>query len=101
MAWLLRRGEVLASVDVVGDPTSAHAPGGVSLTRSRVVHSFGSRGALDVAYLDSHLVVSAVHHLAPRRFGIRSRRAGFVLRAEPGAFERWSLRPGDQLELKQ
>jgi|YelNatPaOPRAMG01_1025707.scaffolds.fasta_scaffold111361_2 uncharacterized membrane protein (UPF0127 family) len=101
MAWLLRCGEVLASVDVAGDRASAGASGAVTLARSHVVHSFGSQRAFDVAYLDDRLVVLAIRHLAARRLGVRPRRAELVLRAESGAFERWSLRPGDQLELKQ
>ncbi|MHB1598301.1 MAG: DUF192 domain-containing protein [Acidimicrobiales bacterium] len=101
MAWLLRRGEVLASVDVSGRSQRARGVDGVTVTRSHVVHTFGARCALDVAYLSDDLVVLSTRHLARGRVGAPALSARLVLRAASGSFERWSLRPGDELELKE
>ncbi len=71
------------------------------LRHTKGVHSFGMRFAMDVAFLDRDLNVIAVRRL--RRYSIaRPRwRARNVLEAEAGAFERWALRPGDQLEIQE
>ncbi|MDA8291104.1 MAG: DUF192 domain-containing protein [Actinomycetota bacterium] len=103
MAWLLRRGEVLASVDVARSrrdalrSVSSGAGRGVALVRgARPVPALGSRGRVDLAYLDPELVV-----LSRPRAGLPPRRAAHVLVAARGSFERWGLRPGDALELKE
>ena len=72
MAWLLRQGEVLASLDF--DATlasrarrraSGEGPVGALLVPSRrLVHTIGARGPLDVAYLDADLVVLATSRIA-------------------------------------
>lgn len=108
MAWLLREGEVLASLEVA--PTRrARArgllgrdgiDGALMLSPSRAVHTLGMRFAIDVAYCDGDLkVLRAVtmprHRLSLPVWGARS-----VIEAEAGAFARWNLRPGDQLEVK-
>jgi hypothetical protein len=109
MAWLLRRGEVLASVDLLagqgrrGLSRSGCAPadGIAVLSRTRLVHTLTLRRPLDVAYLSEDLVVVATRRFPPRRIGLPRRAPQPVLRAEAGSFERWSLRAGDQLELKE
>ncbi len=108
MAWLLRRGEVLASVDLLPDQSRgglarsgcAPADGIAVLARTRLVHTLTLRRPLDVAYLSEDLVVLATRRFPPRRIGLPRRAPRPVLRAEAGSFERWLLREGDQLELK-
>ncbi|MGO9559658.1 MAG: DUF192 domain-containing protein [Acidimicrobiales bacterium] len=109
MAWLLRDGQVLASLQVAsgfwarsrGLVGRQECEGAMLLRHTKGVHSFGMRFAMDVAFLDRDLNVIAVRRL--RRYSIaRPRwRARNVLEAEAGAFERWALRPGDQLEIQE
>ncbi len=107
MAWLLRQGEVLASLEV-GAPGCRRAVfrreplvGALLVTSSRRVHTIGARGPLDVAYLDAELVVRSMTRMAPNRVALPHRRCSAVLHAEAGAFERWKLRPGDHLEIEE
>ena len=65
------------------------------------VHSIGMRFSLDVAFCDRDMVVRRVVCLKPFRMTRPSFRAPCVLEAEAGAFERWGLNIGDQLEIKE
>jgi hypothetical protein len=105
MGWLLRRGEVLASLDVDDRDTSAAGGRGEvgALLRhdARLVTGFGATPPKDVAWLDATLVVRHLDHVG--RFGVRlgPRDCQAVLSAERGAFERWRLAVGDQLEVRE
>ena len=108
MAWLLREGEVLASLEVA-DTRSARRRGllgrdgleGALLLRpARSVHTFGMRFPLDVAWCDADLTVLRVARLPRRRLTRPVLRARAVIEAEAGSFERWGLSPGDRLELR-
>lgn len=108
MAWLLREGEVLASLELA-DGLVARArgligrdgcTGALLLRRTRAVHSVGMRFSLDVAFLDRELTVLGVARLPPWRVARWRPGTRAVLEAEAGAFERWRLRPGDRLEVK-
>ncbi len=108
MAWLLRDGQVLASLEIAdtflarnkGLLGRSGTAGAMLLTRTRGVHSIGMRFAVDVAFLDKDLVV--VDTVALRRHSVARPRlsARSVLEAEAGAFERWGLRTGDRLEVR-
>jgi len=108
MAWLLRRGEVLASIDVVRTPMirlrgmAARDPNGAALycVPSKMAHTMGVRFPVDVAFIDEELVVMKTTALAPFRVAIPCLRAHSVLQAGHGAFTRWSLAPGDHLEIR-
>ena len=65
------------------------------------VHSIGMRFPLDVAFCDRDMVVRRIVCLNPVRMTRPSLRAPCVLEAEAGAFDRWGLHPGDQLEIKE
>jgi len=106
--WLLRDGTVLASAEVATS-LSARArgllgrdgiDGALVLERTRSVHSFGMRFAIDVAFLGGDLEVIDITHLVPWRVALPRRRGRTVLEAQSGAFERWSLQRGDRLELR-
>jgi len=108
MAWLLREGEVLATVEVV-DSLEGRArlhlqrgelEGAVLLRPARLASTVAAAFPRDVAFCDERLVVLARLRLPPRRLGVPRRGARCVLEAPAGAFDRWSLVPGDQLELK-
>jgi uncharacterized membrane protein (UPF0127 family) len=108
MAWLLREGEVLASVELVESVLARQkgllgrrdVDGAVLLRPQRSVHTIGMRFPIDVAYCDRNLVVLATSTLRPFRFGLPHKHGRSVLEARAGAFERWGLRPGDRLEVK-
>ena len=105
--WLLRGGEVLATAEVA-DSYAARLrgllgrsgyDGALVLPRTRAVHSVGMRFPIDVAFLDAELHVVDALRLRPWRLTRPRLRCRWVLEAEAGAFERWHLQPGDQLEL--
>ena len=109
MAWLLRDGEVLASVEVASSLAARSRgllgkksyEGALLLRHTRSVHTIGMRFAIDVAFLTGDLRVHrASSPCRPTGSGSRAGAAGAVLEAEAGAFERWGLvagRPaGDQ-----
>ena len=108
MAWLLRDGEVLASLELA--PTRrARArgllgrdgiDGALMLSPSRAVHTLGMRFAIDVAYCDGELRVLRVVTMPRYRLSLPVWRARSVIEAEAGSFARWNLLPGDQLEVK-
>jgi hypothetical protein len=105
MGWLLRRGEVLASLDVhdrVASVENGRGEVGALLRHdTRLITGFGAKPAFDVAWLDATLIVRHLGHVG--RFGVRlgPRDCQVVLSAERGAFERWKLAVGDQLEVRE
>jgi hypothetical protein len=108
-AWLLRGGDVLASAEVAetradrarGLTGHARYDGALLLTRTRWVHSAGMQFPLDIAYLDHELTVVAAATLRPWSVALPRRGSQHVLEAQAGAFERWRLLPGDQIEIRE
>jgi uncharacterized protein len=107
-AWLLREGEVLASLEVAstfrrrlrGLLGRSDFEGALLLAGARSVHTLGMRFAVDVAHLDAELVVVRTTTMRPWRVGRYVPRARNVVEAPAGAFASWGLRAGDQLEVK-
>jgi uncharacterized membrane protein (UPF0127 family) len=99
VAWLLRDGEVLASLEVA-DGRRARARGLLGREGVDSVHTVGMRFPIDVAFCDAELRVIRV--VTMRRFRVSRPvwRSRAVVEAEAGAFARWRLQPGDQLEVK-
>lgn len=108
MPWLVRDGDVLASVEVAerfgtrlrGLLGREGIDGAILLRPARSVHTFGMRFPIDVAFLDETMTVIDMCTLRPQRMTRTRRRAASIVEAESGAFERWNLRVGDQLEVK-
>ena len=109
MSWLLRDGAVLASLEVADDVRTRSRglmgrdtfEGAILLKPAMQVHTVGMRFPIDVAYLDRDLkVVAIVTGMRPRRLGRPRFGARAVVEAEAGAFERWGLRVGDELEVQ-
>ena len=109
MPWLLRDGEVLASLEVA-DQRSARRKGllgrdsiegALLLTPARSVHTIGMRFPIDVAWLDADLTVLRTARLPRNRLSRPVLRARGVLEAEAGSFARWGVQIGDQLERKE
>lgn len=108
MPWLVRDEEVLASLEVA-DSFRARARGllgrdsldGALLLRPAAsVHTLGMRFPIDVAYCDGDLCVLEIVRMGRWRLGRPRLRARAVIEAGAGAFERWSLAPGDVLEVR-
>jgi len=108
VAWLVRDGDVLASLEVA-DRFGARLrgllgrdgiDGALLLRRARSVHTIGMRFSIDVAFLDETMTVVDVCTVKPHRMTRVRWRSRSVVEAEAGAFERWQLRVGDRLEVK-
>jgi uncharacterized membrane protein (UPF0127 family) len=108
MGWLLRDGEVLASLEVADRRPARRKgllgrdgiDGALLLVPARSVHSIGMRFPIDVAWLDADLVVLRTARLHRHRITRPVLRSHAVLEAPAGAFARWELKVGDQLERK-
>ncbi len=109
MPWLLRDQQVLAVLEVAetwkdrsrGLLGRDGIDGALLIRPARSVHSLGMRFAIDVAFCDRHMVVRRMVCLPPNRLTRPALRGHCVIEAESGAFERWKLRPGDQLEVRE
>lgn len=108
MAWLLRDGEVLASLDIAESRRDRRRgllgrdgiDGAILLRPARSVHTVGMRFPIDVAFCDADLRVVRVVRMPRHRVSRLVWHSRAVIEAEAGAFDRWKLRPGDELEVK-
>ena len=108
MPWLMREGEVLASVEVADSLRTRlrgllgrdGVDGALLISKARSVHTIGMRFPIDVAFCDRELTVLSTTTMPRHRIGAPRLRARFVLEAEAGAFLRWQLQAGDRLEIK-
>jgi uncharacterized protein len=106
--WLLKDGEVLASLEVAATGRDRrrgllgrdHLDGALLLRPARWVHTFGMRFPIDVIHCDADLTVLRVATLHRNRLGRPVLKARMVVEAEAGAAGRWSIEVGDSLELK-
>ena len=71
------------------------------LSKCRSVHTIGMKFAIDVAYLDADGVAQQIAHMNRNRVGTPVWKATTVVEAQAGAFERWGLKVGDQVELRE
>ena len=108
MSWLLRDGEVLAALEVADTRRARRRgllgrddfEGALLLKPARSVHTLGMRFPIDVAYCDGELRVLETVCMKTRCIGAPRLKARCVIEAQRGAFARWKLCPGDQLEVK-
>ena len=108
-AWLLRDGEVLAALEVTENRKERMQglldrdgiDGAILIRPARSVHTVGMQFALDVAVCDKDLVVLRTLCLRPGRVTRPSLRGRCIIEAEEGAFDRWKLRAGDHLEIRE
>jgi uncharacterized membrane protein (UPF0127 family) len=107
--WLVRDGEVLAAAEVASTRRERTRgllgrdgfTGAFLFRKCRQVHTAGMRFAIDVAFCDADGRVIRISTLKPWRLSPIVWRSKLVIEAEAGAFERWSLRVGDQVEVKE
>ncbi|HEX6237795.1 MAG TPA: DUF192 domain-containing protein [Acidimicrobiales bacterium] len=108
MPWLIRDGRVLASLEIAATSRERARgllgrdgiEGALLLRPVRSVHTLGMRFPIDVAFCDEEMRVLRIVRMRPFRVSRPVRHARCAIEAEAGAFERWQLRPGDQLEIK-
>ena len=108
MAWLVSDARVLASADVLTSRTDRRrgllgrsaVDGAVVLEPCRWVHSVGMKFTIDVAYLDDDGTVLKMTTMRPHRIGLPVMAARRVIEADGGAFERWGLAVGDQVDVR-
>jgi uncharacterized membrane protein (UPF0127 family) len=108
VAWLLRDGEVLASLEVAESRRARSRgllgregiEGALLVAPARSVHTVGMRFAIDVAFCDAEMRVIRVLTMPRHRVSRLVWRSRAVVEAEAGTFARWNLQPGDQLEVK-
>ena len=109
MPWLIRDDQVLAAIEIAASfRDRSHGllerdgvEGALLLRPARQVHSFGMRFPIDVAFCTDDLKVVRTLSMRPGRVTRPSLRCRCVIEAEAGAFTRWGLRPGDQLEVRE
>ncbi|MCB1011351.1 MAG: DUF192 domain-containing protein [Microthrixaceae bacterium] len=107
MAWLVRDGEVLASVELA-DGRAARRRGllgredfdGVLRLKARSVHTVGMRFGIDAAFCETDGTVRRVVTVQPWRVTRPQLRPTIVFEARQGTFREWNLRPGDHLEVR-
>ena len=107
--WLLRNGAVIAAAEIA-DRTRDRGKGllgrqsydgAMILPRTRSVHTFFMKFAIDVAQLDGEMKVIGFRRLERWRVCLPIRGARAVLEAQAGSFERWNLTVGDCLEFRE
>ena len=106
--WLVSEGRVLASArrattragrrrGLIG-AASVDEP--LVLEPCNWVHTVGVRTAIDVVYVQADNTVLATAHMRPWRVGPITRKARFIIEAAPGSLERWNVKPGDTIEIR-
>ena len=108
MAWLVCDATVLASAEVAATRRERRhgllgrdsIEGALVIAPCRWIHTIGMKFPIDVAYLDPDGVVVKTIQMQRYRMGIPVWNARSVIEAEAGAFGRWGLRVGDQIEIR-
>jgi uncharacterized protein len=107
--WLLRDGDVVCALEVADSPAEGRGglrgrtgcDGALHVEGLRAVHTAGMKFPIDVAFLSSDQTVLRVSRLKPWRVALGGRGAHSVVEAEAGSLERWGVRVGDQLEVRE
>jgi uncharacterized membrane protein (UPF0127 family) len=105
---LVRDGEVLATAELAATRRERARgllgrrsyEGALIFRKVRQVHTVGMRFAIDVAFCDGHGTVLRIVTMPPWRISRVVWRSALVIEAEAGAFERWGLRVGDHVDVK-
>lgn len=106
MSWLLRDGDVLAAVETRRRGWADSLQGALVIPGPAILQTLTTPVSLDVAWCGttdqdgSKLRVRRIGELRPYRLALPRVRPGCLLIANPGSFDRWHLRVGDQLEIR-
>lgn len=109
MSWLLCNGIRVAPVHVAGLPAERSRgllgrdgiDGAILLAPVVVVHTFGMRFPIDVAFCDRDLRVLTTLTMRANRLGRPRLGAWAVLEAEAGSFSQWRITEGSRLAIQQ
>jgi Uncharacterized ACR, COG1430 len=119
--WLLRDGDVVCALEMtdsrserrrgwrgcdtdvghVGPLGHVGQAGALHHQGARAVHTAARSRPVDVAFLSEDLTVLRLARLDPWRLAFGRGGARSALEAEAGSMERWGIRVGDQLEIRQ
>jgi uncharacterized membrane protein (UPF0127 family) len=107
--WLLRDGDVVCALEMADTPAERRNglrgrngfEGALHVDGTRTVLTTGMRFPIDVAFLSSDLTVLRVTRVKPWRVAIGGRSVRVVVQAEAGSLDRWGLRVGDRLEVRE
>lgn len=100
---------VMASLELAGSRSERRRgllgrdgiDGAILLKPARLVHTIGMRFPIDVAHLDSEMRVIHTTTMDRQRIGRHIRGSRSILEAESGSFERWGLKVGDELTVRE
>jgi hypothetical protein len=107
--WLLRDGEVVCALETAETPAEQRrilrewtgCEGALHVEGVRSLHTAGMKFPLDVAFLSRDRTVLRVAHLKPWRLALGGRGTQSAVALGEGSLERWGLRVGDQLEMRE
>jgi uncharacterized membrane protein (UPF0127 family) len=107
--WLLRDGDVVCALDLADSPSERRDvlrgrngwDGALHVRGARAVHTAGARFPIDVAFLSDDLTVVRVIRLKPWRVAVARRTVQSRVETQAGLLERWGVRVGDQLEVRE
>ena len=108
MAWLVRDGKVLATLELAETHRDRRRgllgrdslEGALLLRPAKMIHTVRMRFPLDVAYLDANLTVIKLHSIPRNRLTLPVLRSHAVLETEQGVMRSWGLTIGDRLEVR-
>lgn len=64
------------------------------------VHTVGMKTAIDVVHVSNEGIILTTASMRPWRIGPLVRRSQFVIEAAPGSIDRWNIKPGDKVEIR-
>ena len=107
--WLLRDGDVVCALEMAETPAEQRrilrertgCEGAVHVDGVRSLHTAGMKFPLDVAFLSRDHTVLRVAHLKPWRLALGGRGTQSAVALGAGSLERWGLRVGDRLEIRE
>ncbi len=106
--WLLRDDVVVCALEMTDSAAERGVlrgrpgcEGALHVEGVRTVHTVGMKFPVDVAFLSDDHTVVRVARLKPWRLAVGGRAARSAVETEAGALERWGVRVGDQLEVRE
>jgi uncharacterized membrane protein (UPF0127 family) len=107
--WLLRDGDVVCALDLAESPAERRGAlrgrngwdGALHVQGARAEHTAGAKFPIDVAFLSVDLTVVRVVRLKPWRVAVCRGSVHSRVETEAGLLERWGVRVGDQLEVRE
>ena len=108
VGWIVSGARVLASAELATDSQSRRKgllgrtsfSGALVIEPCNWVHTFGMKFAIDVAFVDRNGNVMKTQRMKRNRLGMPVFGTAFVVEAESGAFARWGLHVGDEIEFR-